>query len=203
MNWSSIVPLSQLSAQWRDVQLGTCSGATIGNGGCLIADFAMLGRTTPDYINRVMLAGGHFYKGCLAATFDIRDRIGIVAAPALAGVTASYQSVPFPQSQITRVWSHVAAGRPAIVCVDADPKTAKFEQHWVLLVGAFGWPDSRRDFVINDPNGGVQLSFRERYGELPRALVRAVLYDDAPFARDLVAADARQEARAWLPGRAS
>lgn len=195
MNQHDVAPLNQLSAAWRDEQLGTCSDATIGSDGCLVTCYAMLASTTPLTINVRMTARGLFYRGCLARTFDLQ-RIGFPTAPPLAGVTQTYQSVAFPAREISRVWAHVAAGNAAIACVDADSTTDRFDQHWILLVGAFGWPDARRDFIVNDPNGGVQLSFRERYGDLARALVRVALYGAAARATDQ--ADARQLKRATI-----
>lgn len=201
MNQHDVAPLSQLAAAWRDEQLGTCSDATIGSDGCLVTCYAMLARVTPLAVNTRMIERGLFYAGCLARTFDAQ-RIGFPTAPPLAGVTQTYQSVAFPAREISRVWAHVAAGNAAIACVDADSTTARFDQHWILLVGAFGWPDARRDFIVNDPNGGIQTSFRERYGDLARALVRVALYGGGALSRDIGDADARQMRRATIPKEA-
>lgn len=201
MNQHDVAPLDQLAPTWKNTRLGTCSDATIGSDGCLVTCYAMLASTTPTAINTRMIERGLFYGGCLAKTFAVQS-MGYPAAPPLSGVTATYQTVAFPAREIDRVWAHVAAGNPAIACVDADPTTDRFDQHWILLVGAFGAPAARRDFIVNDPNGGIQTSFLSRYGNIARALVRVALYGSAT--RALTQADAYQVTRARLihPGGA-
>jgi len=201
MNWLTASPLNQLAAAWRDEQLGTCSDATIGSDGCLITDFSLLAGVTPVTMNDAMKARGGFYRGCLAATFDVQ-RLGFPAAPALLGVTKAYQSVAFPETEIARVWSHVRAGGVGIACIDFDPETPKYNEHWLMLVAAFGSPAARRDFVITDPYGGIQTTFSQRYGALPRALVRVALYGGGALSRDIGDADARQMRRATIPKEA-
>lgn len=195
MNQHDIAPLNQLSAAWRNVRLGTCSDATIGSDGCLVTCYAMLASTTPTAINTRMIERNLFYSGCLARTFNVQS-IGYPTAPPLAGVTKAYQTVAFPPDQLDRVFNHVRAGLPAVACIDRDPTTDKFDQHWLLIVGAFGTPASNRDFIIDDPLGGIQTSFLARYGNLARALVRVALYGTAERVTGF--ADARQLKRATI-----
>lgn len=201
MSWLTVMPLNQLAAAWRDVQLGTCVNATIGTDGCLVTDLAFLAGVTPVTMNDAMKAGGGFYRGCLATTFDLR-RIGFPAAPALLGVTKVYKTVPFPELEISRVWNHVSAGGVGIACIDFDPETPKYNEHWLLLVAAFGSPGVYRDFVVTDPYGGIQTTFSQRYGALPRALVRVALYGGGALSRHIGEVDARQASRASIPKEA-
>lgn len=201
MNWLTAAPLDQLDPAWAGTRLGTCSNATIGSDGCLASDFSLLAGVTPLAMNDAMKANGGFYRGCLAATFDVQ-RLGFPAAPPLTGVTKTYQSVAFPETEIARVWAHVRAGGVAVACIDFDPETPKYNEHWLMLVAAFGSPSAHRDFVVSDPYGGIQTTFSQRYGALPRALVRVALYGGGALSREIGEVDARQMRRATIPKEA-
>ena len=191
-----IVPLNQRAREWRDIRIGTCSGLTIGTSGCLITCFSMLASVIPPAMNQRMIDGGYYWRGCNAATFNVAG-MGYPNAPQLIGVTGTYQAIAFPASEMSRVWLHCRAGWPAAICVDHDPTTDKFEQHWVLAVGAFG-TDPYRDFIIDDPWDGVQPSMQARYGNLARAMVRAALYGDPDNTRLAVGTtDSRQGTKAF------
>lgn len=175
MRWLDTPALNQLAPPWKNDTLGACDQATIGTDGCLITCFAMLAGVIPPAMNTRMIEAGNYYNGCLAKTFDVASMYPL--APNLSTVTAPYQVAPFPPELLQRVWNHVRAGNPAVACVDMNPATPSFDQHWVLLVGAIG--TGELDFIINDPWQGWQGSFLRRFGPMPRALVRVALYGGA------------------------
>lgn len=204
MEWLDVAAWNQLDGRWKDTKLGTCVDATIGTDGCLMSCFGMIGRATPDVVAGMFGEKGLFYAGCCAGTFDAR-KAGLSLAPALVGVTGYYEKVEFPTGELERVWNHIRAGGVGIACVDFDPKTARFDQHWIVLAKAFG-SAGYADFVIKDPWGGVECAFTKRYGNLARALVRVALYSFEGATRVLgergVEVEARQEKRAVAPIRA-
>lgn len=196
-NWMALNPLNQLDPRWAKLRLGTCSNQTIGSAGCLITAFSLLAQVTPSAMNDALTANGLYWDGCNASTFDIR-RAGFNDAPALVGVTNTHQSRPFPRPEYLQLWQHIRSGGTAIACVDMNPTTDAFEQHWIALVGAFG-SDGYEDFVISDGWGGVQTTFTSRYKNISRALVRGVMYSGAVSRRISIVADGRQEMPAIAP----
>jgi len=195
MEWLDVATWNQLDGRWKDTRLGTCADATIGSDGCLMSCMGMLGRATPDVAARLFEERGLFWNGCCAGTFDLR-RAGLSLGPALTHVTGYYETVEFPPGELEIVWNHIRAGGVGIGCVDFDPKTVKFDQHWVVLAKAFG-SGGYEDFVIKDPWGGVECAFTKRYGTLPRALVRVALYGFEPVMREVSQPiELRQERRA-------
>jgi len=95
--------LSQRDYRWRNKQLGSCSGFTIGGYGCLITALAMLADKRPDEVNNILSTGGGYSSGCLvnnnaAKLLDlpfstVRDRV--IKYPTIAE-TAHY-APKYPQ----------------------------------------------------------------------------------------------------------
>lgn len=177
---TSISPLSQRDTRWAKTLLGNSNTSTIGAYGCLVASMAMLAGLTPDVLNMRMKPRGFQPAGssceACAATFDVQKFVP--SAPALASVTASYPTRPFPKTEITQLVAHLREGKLAIVEVDMVPypRNNQIDQHFVLAVGTYGF-DGAEQIVINDPWFGDQTTLTPRYGAtLQAALVRAIYY---------------------------
>jgi hypothetical protein len=177
---TSIKPLSQRDARWAKKMLGNSNNSTIGVYGCLITSMAMLCGLTPDVLNMRMKPRGFQPAGsaceACAATFDAAKFAP--GAPALASVTASYPTRPFPRTEIMQLVAHLRAGKLAILEVDMVPypRNSQIDQHFVLAVGVFGMAGAEQ-IIINDPWFGDQTTLVPRYGAmLSAALVRAIYY---------------------------
>lgn len=60
-----MIALQQNDPRWRNIQLGSCPGETIGRSGCLITCYAMLSGKTPPEVNSILTQKNGYQMGCL------------------------------------------------------------------------------------------------------------------------------------------
>lgn len=60
-----MVAYKQADPRWKDIQLGTCIGETIGKSGCFITALGILAGKTPPEVNSLMKDNGGYASGCL------------------------------------------------------------------------------------------------------------------------------------------
>ncbi len=162
--------LNQGDPRWRNVVIGQGSSGplTIGSHGCLMTCEAMRQvaygySDTPDLL---------YSKGKVKGVFDIEGNFkwpGMEEIyPNLAFLerryttnrtqnTADGSPKVQPQAAIERIKLLLLMGQPVPLEVFTS-----FGQHFVL---AKLWDEGRQDFLLNDPNGGIEVWFRDRYGD--------------------------------------
>ena len=151
-------PLSQRDPRWKDIKLGYSTWRTIGSDGCLVTDFAMIFGVTPAEFNARMQAVGGFTD---AKVYWKMVKVAYPDSEYLKYIECYY--VPAPLNEIDAL---LAQRIPVMVHV-----TRNGYMHWVTIIGKDG-----DDYIINDPIDGVRCSFRERYGNPARWILRIVAY---------------------------
>lgn len=174
---STLKILNQGNPAWRDVVIGQGSSGplTIGSHGCLLTCEAMrlsaygLDETPATIVSKAKIAGGVLdVEGNLA--WNGMERI----FPTLAflerkyttnreGSTADGSLKVQPAAAIERVKLLLSMGQPVPLEV-----WTQFGQHFIL---AKLWDEGRKDFLLNDPNGGIEVWFKDRYGDLTTKLM--------------------------------
>lgn len=153
----NIQPLWQKDPRWGSIKLGN-SYLTLATDGCLVTDFAMVIGVTPAEFNARMKAVGGFtgariYWGMIEEAY-----------PDCKYVWA-YDCYYIP-APLDKIDEFLGQGIPVMVHV-----TRNGYQHWVLIVGKDG-----NDYTINDPIDGHKVSFRERYGDPAKQILRVRVY---------------------------
>lgn len=167
---------NQGDPRWRDVVIGHWadgSNVTIGSHGCLMTCEAMrlpaYGYSdTPDLL---------YTKGKVEGVFDGEGNFKWSGMediyPNLAhqerkytsnfmGNTADGSLKWTPAAAIERIKLLLLMGQPVPIEVRLP------SQHFIL---AKLWDDTRKDFLCNDPNGGIETWFKDRYGPLETKLM--------------------------------
>jgi len=152
-----IVPLCQKDPRWKDIKLGY-SYLTIGSDGCLATCFAMNFRITPAEFNTRMQTVGGFTGA------KVYWRMVKVAYP--DSEYLKYTECYYKPAPLNEIDALLEQRIPVMVHV-----TRNGYMHWVLMVGK-----NNDDYIINDPIDGVRCSFRERYGDPARWILRIVAY---------------------------
>ncbi len=168
---------NQGDPKWRGVVIGFGSDGpiTIGSHGCLLTCEAMrlnaygLNETPDTLVSKAKLTGG---------VLDIEGNLAWAGMekvfPTLAflerkyttnrqGNTADGSLKVQPQAAIERIKLLLSMGQPTPLEV-----MTSFGQHFVL---AKLWDEGRMDFLLNDPNGGIEVWFKDRYGDLTTKLM--------------------------------
>ena len=152
-----IAPLWQKDPRWKAVKLGY-STLTLGSDGCLVTCFAMAFGLTPAEFNTRMQAVGGFTG---AKVYWQMVKVAYPDSEYLKYIECYYK--PAPLNEIDKLLDQRV---PVMVHV-----TRNGYMHWVLIIGKNG-----DDYIINDPIDGVRCSFRERYGDPARWILRIVAY---------------------------
>lgn len=169
----SVPLLSQNDPEWQEDRLGYAgSDMTIGEWGCLVTTFAMIGRyykksLDPNKLNKKMVRE-RLFLGSNLTPWNTLSRL--------------YQDIIFDgrletrhHPDITRrIDAALRAGNPVAVQVDYTPDSPYVpnDQHWVVVVGREG-----NDYRVNDPWNypPSESSFRARYGRPGRPLRDSIL----------------------------
>lgn len=171
----AIRPTAQRDPRWKDIKLGKCDDLTIGSHGCLLSVFAMLGDTTPDFVNSEMNKRGLLVDCGNAATFDLAQVLPNF--PRYVGTSARYSDSKFPFTEIVKIKNWLASGQPVALEIDMNVSTSQIDQHFVLAVDVAG-----NDIVALDPWRGEKFALGIGYRSLlQRLLVRAIYYTYAPL----------------------
>lgn len=169
---NSLPIFSQSDPRWSSVIIGRGSDGplTIGSHGCLLSVISMslaaygLDETPPSLVAKAKITGGVLdIEGNLA--WSGMERI----FPTLAflerkyttnrqGNTADGSLKQTPDSAIERIKLLLLMGQPVPLEV-----WTQYGQHFIL---AKLWDEGRKDFLCNDPNGGIEVWFKDRYGDL-------------------------------------
>ncbi len=72
-----MVAYKQADPRWKDIQLGTCIGETIGKSGCFITALGILAGKTPPEVNSLMKDNGGYSKGCLIIFTKAAELLGL------------------------------------------------------------------------------------------------------------------------------
>lgn len=162
--------LNQGNPEWRNVIIGRFadnSPVTIGSHGCLMTCEAM--RVAAYGITETPAT--LYSKGKVHGIFDIEGNFEWTGMeqvyPTLAflhrkytinftGVTADGSPKWTPASAIQYIKLLLLMGQPVPLEVRLP------SQHFVLAVT---WDDTRQDFLLHDPNGGITVWFKDRYGD--------------------------------------
>lgn len=169
---------NQGDSRWRDVVIGRFadnSPVTIGSHGCLLTCQAMLAaayglnETPATIVSKMKIKGGILdIEGNMA--WDGMERIFALLAflerkytTNRQGSTADGSPKYQPAAAIERIKLLVSEGQPVAVEV-----MTPFGQHFAL---AKLWDEGRKDFLLNDPNGGIEVWFKDRYGDLTTKLM--------------------------------
>lgn len=164
--------LNQADPRWRDIVIGRFAdgtNATIGSHGCLLTCEAMrlsaygYSETPATIVGRAKVAGG------------VLDAEGNLA---WSGLERIYPNLAFLERRYTtnraadtadgspKVQPPVAIERIKLLLLMGQPVPlevfTQFGQHFVL---SKLWDDARQDFLLNDPNGGIEVWFKDRYGD--------------------------------------
>lgn len=195
--------LSQRDPRWKDQKLGntTDPSVTIGDYGCLLTCFTILINSALDKpmmvgeVNEIRRSNGGFLPtgpyGGYAARFNVDDE---TRGAVKVGWFSERFEQDAPADVVGRLGAHLADGQPAIVEVDffpADSDDPKYPPqpgrqmhfvialptHWAGKVTTAAATESA--VMIIDPWDGQIKPLTPRYGKtLPRAVVRAVLYEN-------------------------
>lgn len=162
--------LNQGDPRWRNVVIGRFANGnpvTIGSHGCLMTCEAM---RLPAYgmsDDPSLL----YSRGSVKGVFDIEGNFH------WDGMEEMYANLAFLERKYTTNFTgNTADGSPKIQ-IDAAIDRIKLlllmgqpvpievrlpSQHFIL---AKKWDDARKDFLCNDPNGGIEVWFKDRYGD--------------------------------------
>lgn len=168
---------SQGSPEWRDVVIGRGADGslTVGSHGCLLSCLSMslaaygLSETPATLVSKAKIQGGVLdIEGNLA--WDGIERI----FPAMAFLERKYTTNKQGNTAdgSPKVQSQVAIERIKLLLLMGQPVPLEVftpnGQHFIL---AKLWGDTRKDFLCNDPNGGIEIWFKDRYGPLETKLM--------------------------------
>ena len=152
-----IPPLWQKDPRWRNVKLGN-SDLTLGSDGCLVTCFAMVIGVLPDEFNARMKAVGGFTG---AKIYWRQVEVAYHDVEYVKAIDCYY--TPAPLNEIDALLDQRI---PVMVHV-----TRNGYQHWVLIIGK-----NADDYIINDPIDGLRTSFRDRYKDPARWILRIRAY---------------------------
>jgi len=164
------VPIfNQGDATWKTDKLGGCSGDTIGSDGCAITSIAMSFKyygidTNPRDLNNWLVnnSGYNSKKGCL---------VKWQKAPGRTNGIVQWMNYPY-SATLNEIKSELDNGYPVI----AEIKVSK-GQHFVVLTGYSG-----SDFYMNDPDGGIQSTVNNVYGD-PAKYIKGIRLYHGPTVR--------------------
>lgn len=177
---------NQLDPRWKDVVIGLGSSGplTIGSHGCLISCEAMrlaaygLAETPATVVAKAKITGG---------VLDIEGNL------AWAGMERVYPTIAFLERRFTvnrqadtvdgspKVQAQASIDRIKLLLSMGQPVPLEVfvpSQHFVLAVK---WDDVKQDFLCHDPNGGISVWFRDRYGD-PMTKLMGWIADVGPSA---------------------
>lgn len=154
---------SQFDSQWSNVLLGfnTNPKFNIYNYGCLITVQAMVAtyfghEENPLSINNKYKMIGGFQAG---SGLYVHGKFSQLFPNIKEKITRTPQ--PLSDSQMGEIRGALQSGYPVMLYIDANPKTVKPDQHFVLAVDI---KSDENDITIVDPLGGKVRSLKDYLG---------------------------------------
>lgn len=168
--------LNQADPRWRDVVIGQGSDGhiTIGSFGCLLTCLAMqfgaygLDETPATIVSKAKVKGGVLdIEGNLA--WDGMERIFPLVAFEERRYTTNFTGETADGSLKVQAPTAIEGIKLLLLMGQPVPLEVRLpSQHFVL---AKLWSATRQDFLVNDPNGGLEIWFKDRYGPLGTKLM--------------------------------
>lgn len=132
---------SQMDPRWKNTRLGTCTGYTIGTGGCAISAIAMAGARSvynmnPASLNSYLTAMGGYSGGCNVIWANAANIDGTSGFAYIGSSTVK---------SATNLKSILDGNKFPVV------KSARFSSHYGVIIGYRNQGTSLSDFYYLDP----------------------------------------------------
>lgn len=154
--------------EWRSTPLGT-KGHTIGSAGCTLTCLGMVvGEKPPEVLKKAKAVGAISPSGDFTWYGNIQAMYPNVRYHNRISTTneeRSQSNMEVPAA-VFKIKKLLMLGQPVIVRVDV-PGTL---EHFVVITGWNG-----TDFILNDPNGGKEYTYKERFGDILKTLLAYVI----------------------------